>query len=113
MPRIPLVTDQEYEDLVKHLLGDDARADLEALTNLSKELSGDDVTPVNATLRTWAFESLRRNSPFNGSADTTPLERYKINKERDNSDAFDLLPPEEILNEIYLRPERRRGGRPG
>lgn len=114
LPRIPAITDQEYEDLVKHLLSDEARADLEALTNLSKELSGDDVGPVNATLRTWAFESLRRNSPFIGSNETTPLERYQEYKENEEFETFDLLPPEEILNEIYLlRPQRRsRGGRP-
>ncbi|QDV43129.1 hypothetical protein Enr13x_29830 [Stieleria neptunia] len=105
-PRIPPVTDREYQDL-KALLDDQAREDLSALTSLSTELAGD-VVAVNDTLRTWTLESLRRNSPAFQADESTPLDRYRA---REEPDVLDLLPPEEIMKAIYYRPDRRRGRR--
>ncbi|QEF99554.1 hypothetical protein Mal15_36190 [Stieleria maiorica] len=105
-PRIPPITDQEYQDL-KTLLDDQARNDLSALTSLSTELAGEMVA-VNDTLRTWAIESLRRNSPAFQADESTPLDRYR---ERDDPDVLDLLPPDQIMEAIYYRPGRRQGRR--
>ena len=98
----PPISDEEYAEL-RQLLGAKASADLVALTSLSSELLDNDVDPINATLRIWAIEAVRRNSPVFDS-DETPLDRYR---DRENPDEFDLLPPEEIMNEVYLRPNRR------
>lgn len=105
-PRIPPITDQEFQDL-KELLDDQARTDLSALTSLSTELAGD-VVPVNDTLRAWAVEAIRRNSPAVNADESTALDRYR---EREDKDVLDLLPPEEIMNAIYSRQQRRGGPR--
>ncbi|PAY18812.1 hypothetical protein CKO51_14690 [Rhodopirellula sp. SM50] len=105
-PRIPPVTDREYQDL-KALLDDQAREDLSALTSLSTELAGE-VVAVNDTLRTWTLEALRRNSPAFQADESTPLDRYRS---REEPDVLDLLPPEEIMKAIYYRPDRRGGRR--
>ncbi len=105
-PRIPHVTDREYQDL-KALLDDQARDDLSALTSLSTELAGE-VVAVNDTLRTWTLEALRRNSPAFQADESTPLDRYRS---REEPDVLDLLPPEEIMKAIYYRPDRREGRR--
>ena len=76
-----------------------------ALTDLSDDLTGSDQdTHVIATLRTWAREAVRRNSPI-FDLEETPLDRYRG---LDDRDELDLLPPSEILDEIYLRRRPRR-----
>ena len=63
-PRVQRITDQEYTELREQILSQEAREDLLALTDLSDDLTGSDQdTHVIATLRTWAREAVRRNSP--------------------------------------------------
>ncbi len=105
--RMPLpirpITDDEYRTLKNDILSAKARADLDSLTSLSTELSGDDEGPVNAILRLWAIESVRRNRPM-VDQELTPLDRYREHEDRDE---LDLMPPEAIMSEIYRRPENR------
>ena len=57
--------------------------------------------PLNEamTLRHWAEEAARRNSPWAGNDKSTLLDRYNElpGTERER---IDLLPPNEILNEL-------------
>ena len=66
------------------------------------------MSAINDTLRTWAYEAVRREAIASSIDETTPLDRYRAREDRD---VLDLLPPEEIMNEIYLRPGRRGGPR--
>jgi hypothetical protein len=88
--------DHELEEVLL-ILDDKALQDLEALTNMPTRLMRE--TAVSYTLRSWAREAIRRNL---GDDDTTIVERYEEQRDRD---VLDLRPPEEIQQR--LQPRRR------
>jgi phosphoribosyl-ATP pyrophosphohydrolase len=97
-PRIPPITDEELEEL-KNLLGPQALADLDAVTELFRRFLGE--VAVHETLRTWATEAVRRNAPLVDAEEIDYLQRYL---ERDDRDVLDLSPPEAIRREVFERP---------
>ncbi|OYP34395.1 hypothetical protein CGZ80_15180 [Rhodopirellula sp. MGV] len=105
--RLRRVTEDEYS-VLRSMLDKDALMTLDALTSYSTQFAGE--TAVNATLRTWAQESVRRHiAELRNHDDSTVLERYldydKDSRFGEDRDTLDLQSPSRIKKEIF---DRRR-----
>ncbi|MCO8122991.1 hypothetical protein NHH03_14680 [Stieleria sp. TO1_6] len=104
-PRPPTeISDEELIGLTD-LLDDVAFANLEALTDLPSQFVRQ--AAVIDTLRSWALDSIRRNSGFSDSEKQTRMDLFR---QREDQDAFDLQSPELIIER--LTPRSRWGRRP-
>ncbi|MEO1614528.1 MAG: hypothetical protein AAFV88_01680 [Planctomycetota bacterium] len=92
LSNLPPIEDAEFEQL-KYLLDDQALEDLKQVTALFRNYGGDAV--ANETLRSWAYEAVRRNAPFYRDE---LMDRYEQIEDRD---AFDLSPPDTITLGLF------------